>query len=129
MSSLSRALALSVALPLILATPHAAVAQNTAPMATPVPDNLPVARDIPYPGTIQLEVDVTDTARGIFKVRETIPVAQPLEIEHGSLPLISSATSNRAAIIAGASRSGQVILDACDQPTSSSPFSSPPSGE
>ena len=77
MSSLSRALALSFALPLILAAPHATAAQNTAPVATPVPDNLPVPRDIPYPGTIQLEVDVTDTVRGIFKVRETIPVAQP----------------------------------------------------
>ncbi len=76
MSSQYRALALSLALPLSLfAVP--ATAQNSAPMATPLPAALPAARDVPYPGTIMLEVDVTDVDRGIFKVRETIPVAQP----------------------------------------------------
>lgn len=30
--------------------------------------------DTPYPGTIQLFVDATDNAQGIFRVRETIPV-------------------------------------------------------
>lgn len=32
------------------------------------------ARDIPYAGTIRLNVDATDIARHIFWVRETIPV-------------------------------------------------------
>ncbi len=33
-------------------------------------------RDVPYAGVITLEVDVSDVARGIFRVRERIPVAQ-----------------------------------------------------
>ena len=35
---------------------------------------IPEARDIPYPGTIQLTVDATDVTRGIFKVHERVPV-------------------------------------------------------
>jgi predicted metalloprotease with PDZ domain len=31
-------------------------------------------RDTPYPGTIGIHVDATDTAQGIFRVHETIPV-------------------------------------------------------
>jgi predicted metalloprotease with PDZ domain len=31
-------------------------------------------RDTPYPGTIGIRVDATDTAQGIFRVHETIPV-------------------------------------------------------
>ncbi len=38
-------------------------------------DSIPAPRDVPYPGTIALTVDASDTARGIFKVSETIPVA------------------------------------------------------
>lgn len=34
-------------------------------------------RDIPYPGEIQLRVDATDVARGIFNVHETVPLAGP----------------------------------------------------
>ena len=33
-------------------------------------------RDVAYPGRIALDVDATDVARGIFRVRETIPVAR-----------------------------------------------------
>src|SRR6266850_4349748 len=32
-------------------------------------------RDTPYPGTIRVEVNATDTDRHIFKVRETIPIS------------------------------------------------------
>ncbi len=35
------------------------------------------ARDVPYPGVLALEVDASDTRQGIFRVRETIPVAGP----------------------------------------------------
>ncbi len=31
-------------------------------------------RDIRYPGTIQLAVDASDTAQGIFRVHEVVPV-------------------------------------------------------
>ncbi len=56
----------------------AASAQPRQTMAAvqPVPDNIPAARDVAYPGTVTLVVDATDTQRGIFTVRETIPVAQ-----------------------------------------------------
>src|SRR5947209_7556423 len=33
------------------------------------------ARDIAYPGTIQLTVDATDVTRAIFRVHEHVPVA------------------------------------------------------
>ncbi len=45
------------------------------PQPLPVERQVPPARDIPYPGTIGLNVDATDVARGIFRVRQTIPVA------------------------------------------------------
>ena len=56
------------------ATP--ALAQNSAPQPLPFVDTIPAARDIPYPGTIALEIDATDTQQGIFRVKETIPVAK-----------------------------------------------------
>jgi predicted metalloprotease with PDZ domain len=34
----------------------------------------PAAQDTPYPGTISLHVDATDTGQGIFRVHESIPV-------------------------------------------------------
>ncbi|UVO51264.1 peptidase M61 [Sphingomonas sp. SUN019] len=51
-------------------------AGNTAPQPVPFVDTIPVAADTPYPGTITLDVDATDNARGIFRVKETIPVAK-----------------------------------------------------
>src|SRR6266446_6795563 len=36
---------------------------------------VPAPRDTPYPGTIRLSVNATDTDRRIFNVRETIPVS------------------------------------------------------
>lgn len=49
---------------------------NTQPQPVPFVDRVPEARDIDYPGTIELEVDATDVQQGIFKVKEMIPVAQ-----------------------------------------------------
>ncbi len=49
---------------------------NSAPQPVPFTDTIPVAQDIAYPGTIQLDVDATDTTRGIFRVKEQIPVAK-----------------------------------------------------
>jgi predicted metalloprotease with PDZ domain len=40
----------------------------------PAPTPAPV--DKPYPGTIRLAVDATDTTRAIFRIHESIPVAQ-----------------------------------------------------
>ncbi len=62
----------------------AAALAATAPLsaqelskAQPVPivDTIPAARDVAFPGKMTLEVDITDTDRGIFRVRQTIPVA------------------------------------------------------
>ncbi|MGK6320889.1 M61 family metallopeptidase [Sphingomonas sp. DT-204] len=65
---------------LLLATaaPSAlAQVRNSAPVATaPFTDTIPEARDIDYPGgVIRLEVDATDTEQGIYRVKETVPVA------------------------------------------------------
>jgi len=37
-------------------------------------DSVPAPQDTPYPGTVTLQVDASDTAQGIFRVRESIPV-------------------------------------------------------
>jgi len=62
------------ALALLLAAPAAAI-ELSLPQPLPIERQVPAARDIPYPGTIELTVDATDVARGVFRVRETIPVA------------------------------------------------------
>ena len=38
-------------------------------------DQVPPPQDTPYPGTIAIHVDASDTMQGIFRVHETIPVA------------------------------------------------------
>ena len=45
------------------------------PRGVPFPPPTPEPRDVPYPGVITLDVDATDVMRGIFRVRERIPVA------------------------------------------------------
>ena len=62
---------------LCLAAPAFAAAQNSAPQPIPIVSTVPAARDVDFPGTIRLDVDVTDIAQGIWKVREIVPVAAP----------------------------------------------------
>jgi predicted metalloprotease with PDZ domain len=50
-------------------------AQNSAPEALPIVDTIPAARDVAWPGVITISVDASDNTRGIFLVREIIPVA------------------------------------------------------
>jgi predicted metalloprotease with PDZ domain len=38
-------------------------------------DQVPAPQDTPYPGTIAIHVDASDTVQGTFRVHETIPVA------------------------------------------------------
>lgn len=52
-----------------------ALAENSRPQAIPADTSVPASKDVPYPGTILLDVDTTDVMRGIFRVKETIPVA------------------------------------------------------
>ncbi len=58
-------LALAVSLALMATT---AAAQDARSAQVPTP------QDTPYPGTIAIKVDASDTAQGIFRVHETIPV-------------------------------------------------------
>ena len=51
-----------------------ALAQRSMPQPLPIVDAIPAARDTPFPGTLRLDVDTTDTLHGVFKVEETIPV-------------------------------------------------------
>ena len=63
-------------LPVLMALlPFLAHAGNSAPEAQPIPDTIPPARDVAWPGVITIAVDATDITRGIFRVTETIPVA------------------------------------------------------
>jgi predicted metalloprotease with PDZ domain len=55
------------------ATVSAMAAPGPAPFPMPAP--IPAPQDTPYPGTIKLSVDATDTMRGIYHVHETIPVS------------------------------------------------------
>jgi predicted metalloprotease with PDZ domain len=61
---------------LLLATAAAAQVPtgNTAPQPVPHVDTIPAARDVAFPGVMTLDVDATDTDRGIFRVKQTIPV-------------------------------------------------------
>jgi len=52
-----------------------AAANRSAPVAPQLADATPLPRDVAYPGTMQLEVDASDTAQRIFRVKQTIPVA------------------------------------------------------
>ncbi|WP_439545344.1 M61 family metallopeptidase [Sandarakinorhabdus sp.] len=55
-----------------------ALAQRSMPQPLPIVDEVPAARDTPFPGALTLHVDAADTARGVFKVTETIPVPPAL---------------------------------------------------
>ncbi|MBB5711752.1 M61 family metallopeptidase [Sphingomonas xinjiangensis] len=61
---------------LLLATTVPVAAQNSAPQPVPIVDTIPAPRDVDYPGTIQLDIDATNTQQGIFQVKQTLPVAK-----------------------------------------------------
>lgn len=54
---------------------QSAATVRSAPVAVPLENLIPAPRDVPYPGTIALEIDATDIARGIYRVTERVPVA------------------------------------------------------
>ncbi|MGH6787550.1 MAG: M61 family metallopeptidase [Novosphingobium sp.] len=61
---------------MVAAAPPALAAPLSAPHAVAIPATVPDAADTPYPGgVIGLEIDATDTVRGVYRVTETIPVA------------------------------------------------------
>ncbi|RYD84264.1 MAG: peptidase M61, partial [Sphingomonadales bacterium] len=53
-----------------------APAGNSAPHPVPFTDTIPKPRDVAYPGTMTLHVDATNVQQGIFRVKQTIPVAK-----------------------------------------------------
>jgi predicted metalloprotease with PDZ domain len=48
---------------------------NSKPEAYAKSTRVPAARDIPFPGTVQLTIDATDVTRGIFNIHERVPVS------------------------------------------------------
>ncbi|WP_414647803.1 M61 family metallopeptidase [Dyella sp.] len=58
---------------LALAIAMGLAASSAGAQQTPT-DNVPAPQDKPYPGTVTIHVDANDTAQGIFRVHETIPV-------------------------------------------------------
>src|SRR5262245_12818182 len=57
-----------------LAVTTSAAAQT---VGVPMPPPIAAPQDVAYPGVITLEIDATDVRRGIFRGRETVPVAGP----------------------------------------------------
>ena len=55
--------------------PAFAQVQVSRPQPVSSAETIPSPRDIPYPGTLTIDVDARDTARAIFRVKQTIPVA------------------------------------------------------
>ena len=73
---MNKMLLTSAALLSLIASPALAqTAGNSAPTAPQLDDATPLPLDQPYPGVITLNVDATDVARGVFRVKQTIPVA------------------------------------------------------
>ena len=66
-------LAISAAL-LFAGTASAQSEVRSAPQAVPLPPAIPAAQDVPFPGTMTLDVDATDLARGVYRVTQTVPV-------------------------------------------------------
>ena len=48
---------------------------SPGPLAAPIAQSVPGARDIPFPGVVKVAVEATDPGQAIFRVRQTIPVA------------------------------------------------------
>ena len=75
----SRAVAPLLAALLLATTSSPALGQanpRSAPQAAPIVDTIPAARDVPYPGTVRLDIDASDLDRAVFKVTQTFPVPQ-----------------------------------------------------
>lgn len=64
----------TLSLAALLLAAGAASAENSRPQPLPIAETIPAAEDKPFPGTLKLSIDATDTERGIFHAVETIPV-------------------------------------------------------
>ncbi len=61
-------------LPAQSSTASPTLESSAGSVALPVQDEVDQPRDIPFPGTIKIDVDATDVQRHIFSMREDIPV-------------------------------------------------------
>ena len=64
----------SVAAAVSFSLPLSATAQTPGPEPAPMPPPVVAPRDIPFPGTIHLQADLTNTIDRVMTVHETIPV-------------------------------------------------------
>ncbi len=68
----------ALAAALLLAQPASAQRPegNSAPVAPQLSDATPLPQDTPWPGgTIALDIDASDTRRGVYRITQTIPLA------------------------------------------------------
>ncbi|MFM5950827.1 MAG: M61 family metallopeptidase [Novosphingobium sp.] len=73
---MKRTTGFALALALLAVGAPAISATLSAPSAVPLSRQVPDAADLPYPGgTIRLDIDATDVARGVYRVTQTVPVA------------------------------------------------------
>jgi predicted metalloprotease with PDZ domain len=67
---------IALALAVLALTAPANASNLSAPTAVPLSRSVPDAADAPYPGgTVLLDIDASDIARGAFRVTQTFPVA------------------------------------------------------
>jgi predicted metalloprotease with PDZ domain len=66
---------LGLAATIVISAGLCSLPASAQPAAGAQPPPIAAPRDVPYAGTIELDVDATDVARGIFRVRERLPVA------------------------------------------------------
>ncbi|HEY3812800.1 MAG TPA: peptidase M61 [Caulobacteraceae bacterium] len=71
-----KAVLASVSFAAVLAAAGPLMAQDAVQQPQPLPASpeIPFPKDVPYPGTIALNVDATDLDHRIFNVHETVPV-------------------------------------------------------
>ena len=68
---------LALAALLLASTAAQAQVRNSQPAATaPFTTRIPEARDVAYPGVLELTVDATNIGQGIYRVKQRVPVAQ-----------------------------------------------------
>ncbi|HET7923921.1 MAG TPA: hypothetical protein VFL30_03435, partial [Rhodanobacteraceae bacterium] len=62
---------------IVAAAAFVALGAAGQPRGVPLPAPIAQPLDVAYPGVITLDVDASDVSRGIFRVRERVPVARP----------------------------------------------------
>ena len=91
----------------LFSSPIAGQTLRSAPMTLPIAQTIPAAQDIPYPGTIELDIDATDVVRGVYLLEPTMrdlplptfpladlsaPAALRRSLQRHEAPLLDDAT-------------------------------------